>query len=166
MIHLSLSYDDLRKIGTALRKPDASLTACGPASDGGLRVTVLADVAKLADLTHLVKSLKVSITLDLALKPLGDGRIQLTVLDLTLDKSQVPLLVRPFLRPNTFRSVLFSQLAKRDDLTTNSQAGTIVVDLNDLQKLKERGMTVDVRELDVTDDGVAIGLTLADRNVD
>ena len=162
MMRFSATYGDLRKLATVFRKPEAVLTACEYGPNGGLRATVRADLATIADIKKYVKSLVVSIVLDLDVNALGDGRIEFKLLDLNLDKSKAPLLVRPFLRPSAFKKMLFNKIAQKAQVAVNAQAGTVVVDVNDLSKLKDLGMRADIKELTIEPEGVALGLTLAD----
>ena len=165
MMRLTLTYDDVRKVAAIFRKPEAALTGCGPAPGGGVRVTILADLAKLSDIGKIVNSLVVSVTLDMAVEPLGEGRVQLKLLDLTLDKSQAPLLARPFLRPKAFKKVLFRQIANQPGVAVDVTEETVVGDLNDLEKLKDLGLKVVIHELEIGAEDIMLGLTLVDREV-
>jgi hypothetical protein len=162
MMRFTVSYDDIRKVATIFRKPEATLTSCEAAPSGGIRATVRADLATIADIGKFVKSLVVSIVLDLDVNALGEGRIEFKLLDLNLDKSKAPLLVRPFLRPSTFKNMLFKKIAEKPHVAVNAQAGTVVADLNDVPKLKDLGLKAEIKELAIGPDGIALGLTLAD----
>ena len=161
-----LGYNDLRKLATIFRKPGLVLCGCGLSPERLLQVEVRIDLAAFVDIAaKLNRPVPITIQVDLNINLLDSKTISLQLSSLQLDKSELPIVIRPLLRPKQLRKKLFAAIPETPGITVDAKSEQVAVALGALAIDHPLLNAACLKRLVITDQGISLELNFASSEV-
>lgn len=161
-MELTITYNDLRKLATMFRQPGVVLSGCGCSANKLLELEVRLDLAAFVDIAaKLGKPVPITVTVEINLSILDTRTVAVQLESLNLDKSELPIVIRPLLTSKLLRRKLFEAIPSKPGIDVDSKKERVHISLEGLPSEHPLLKHVELRRLEISAQGLFAELNLS-----